>query len=60
MASVTSISDRVPTVDIFLFLFAGLFVMLIKSIAQKEIFSVVVNSLGFFVQVVLLCLVVFK
>jgi hypothetical protein len=60
MAAITSITDRMPTVEIFLFLFAGLFVMLLKSIAAKEVFSVVINSFGFFVQVVLLCLVVFK
>lgn len=60
LSAVTEISDRMPTVEIFLFLYSGLFIFLIKSIATKETFSIVINALGFLVQVILLSLIVFK
>lgn len=60
LSLLTSISDRVPAVDIFLFLYTGLIVFLIRSIVFKETLSVVVNSLGFFCQAIILSLIVFK
>lgn len=60
LANLSSFADRMPPVDIFLLLYSGLFVLLIKAIAAKEIFSMVLNATGFFVQVVFLSLIVFR
>lgn len=54
------IADRMPTVDIVLFVWVGLLLNYIQSIIQKNILNVVTHGVGFFVQAVLLALVLFK
>jgi hypothetical protein len=54
------IADRMPTIDIVLFVWVGLLLNYIQSIIQKNILNVVTHGVGFFVQAVLLALVLFK
>lgn len=54
------IADRMPTVDIVLFVWVGLLLNYIQSIIQKNILNVVTHGVGFFIQAVLLALVLFK
>lgn len=54
------IADRMPTIDIVLFVWVGLLLNYIQAIIQKNILNVVTHGVGFFVQAVLLALVLFK
>lgn len=54
------IADRMPTIDIVLFVWVGLLLNYIQSIIQKNILNVITHGIGFFVQAVLLALVLFK
>lgn len=54
------VSDRMPTIDIVLFVWVGLLLNYIQSIIQKNILNVVTHGVGFFIQAVLLALVLFK
>lgn len=54
------ISDRMPTIDIVLFVWVGLLLNYIQSIIQRNILNIVTHGVGFFVQAVLLALVLFK
>jgi hypothetical protein len=54
------VADRMPTVDIVLFVWVGLLLNYIQSIIQKNILNVVTHGVGFFIQAVLLALVLFK
>ena len=60
LALITGVIDKTTSVDVFVLIFAGLFVMMLRSIAHKEVFSTLVNCTGFFIQLVLMALVVFK
>lgn len=54
------VSDRMPTIDIVLFVWTGLLLNYIQAIIQRNILNVVTHGVGFFVQAVLLALVLFK
>lgn len=54
------ISDRMPTVDIVLFVWIGLLLNYIQSIITKNTLNIITHGIGFFVQAVLLALVLFK
>ena len=60
LSIVSGINDRVPTSDVALFIYLGLVVMLVRSIVQKDLISTLLNGVGFFAQVSLFALVVFK
>lgn len=60
IALLTSITDNAPSLDIFFFVYTGLFLMFLKSFITKDLFGVVINVSGFFVQVILLSMIVFK
>ena len=54
------IADRMPTVDIVLFVWIGLLLNYIQSIINRNILNIVTHGVGFFIQAVLLALVLFK
>lgn len=60
LSLVVGVNDRVPTVEMTLFVWVGLMVLLLKSIIQKDFVNIVLNTFGFFVQVTLFSLIVFK
>jgi hypothetical protein len=54
------ISDRLPSVDVVLFVWTGLMLFFIRAAIAKDILNIVTGGIGFFIQAVLLALVVFK
>jgi len=54
------LSDKLPSLDVVLFLWSGLLLMFIKSLIQRDMLLIITIGLGFFVQAFLLALVVFK
>ena len=60
LALLTHLSDKTPSVDIILFVWAGLVLLFGRSILLKDTLNIVTNALGFIVQATLLALIVFK
>lgn len=54
------ISDRLPSIDVVLFLWTGLILLLIKALVNKDTLNIVTISVGFIVQAGLLGLLVFR
>ena len=59
VANIMGWSDAVPPVDMVIMLQVGLFLFLIRSIAQKDMLYIISNAFGFFTQSVLLAIIVF-
>ncbi|CAB4127424.1 hypothetical protein UFOVP84_180 [uncultured Caudovirales phage] len=53
-------AERVPPLDMTLMIWVGLFLFLIRSIANGDRLYIISNSVGFFFQTVLLILIAFK
>lgn len=60
LAVLTGLTDKMPPVDLVLFVWAGLFCMFIKATIQKDLLNIVTIGFGFFVQAAILALIVFK
>jgi len=54
------ITDKMPSADIILFVWAGLFLNYLQAIIKKNMLIIVTHGIGFFIQAVLLVMVVFK
>jgi len=54
------ISDRLPSVDIVIFVWVGLLLFFLRSTLIKDTLGIVTGGIGFFIQAGLLALVVFK
>lgn len=53
-------SDRLPSLDVVVFAWGGLLLMFIKSLITKDMLNIITIGFGFFIQAILLALVVFK
>jgi hypothetical protein len=60
IAVLTGLTEKMPPVDLVLFVWAGLFALFIKATIQKDLLNIVTIGFGFFVQAALLALIVFK
>lgn len=60
IAILTGLTEKVPPVDLVLFMWAGLFLFFIKSAISKDLLNIVTIGLGFFVQASLMALILFK
>lgn len=60
VAVLMGVSDRLPSVDIVAFVWAGLILLFIRATIAGSIIKILTMGLGFFAQAVLLALVVFK
>ena len=60
IAVLTGLTEKMPPVDLVLFVWAGLFSLFIKATIQKDLLNIVTIGFGFFVQAALLALIVFK
>jgi hypothetical protein len=60
IAVLTGLTEKMPPVDLVLFVWAGLFCLFIKATIQKDLLNIVTIGFGFFVQAALLALIVFK
>jgi hypothetical protein len=60
VAVLTGLTEKMPPVDMVLFIWLGLFLLFIKATIQKDLLNIVTIGFGFFVQAALLALIVFK
>lgn len=60
VALMLGVSDHLPTIDVVLFVWAGLVLMFIKSVLTKDTLITITISAGFIVQSVLLGFLIFK
>lgn len=59
LAVIFGYSNNLPPLDMVLMLQAGLFLFLVRAIAQNDKLYMISNGVGFFMQSVLLSLIVF-
>lgn len=55
-----AISDKLPSLDVVFFIWTGLLLFFIRALIKKDMLNIVTNGVGFFIQAVLLGIVVFK
>ena len=60
LAVLMGISDKLPSVDVVLFVWSGLLLFFLRATIVKDTLNVVTGGIGFFIQATLLALVVFK
>jgi hypothetical protein len=60
LALMTGLSDRTPSLDIVLFMWAGLVLLFMRAVVIKDMLNVVTVGAGFIVQAVLMALILFK
>lgn len=60
LAILTGLTDKMPPVDLILFMWAGLFCFFVKATIQRDLLNIITIGLGFFVQASILALIVFK
>jgi len=59
VAVIAGWSDRLPPLDMILMIWAGLFLFLIRGIAQKDWLYIVSNAIGFALQSLLISIILF-
>jgi len=60
LALIFGISNTLPSLDVVFFIWTGLLLFFVKSLIKRDMLNIITNGLGFFVQAVLLGMVVFK
>ena len=60
IAVLLGVSDRLPSVDVVIFVWTGLLLMFLRSVFNKDNIGIITGGMGFFIQALLLALVVFK
>jgi hypothetical protein len=60
LAVMSGLTDKMPSVDLVLLVWAGLTLLFVKSAVQKDMLNVVTIGVGFIVQAVMMALIFFK
>ena len=60
LAVLTGLTEKMPPVDLVLFAWSGLFCFFVKATIQKDVLNIVTIGFGFFVQAMLMALIIFK
>lgn len=60
LALLTGLSDRTPSIDIVLFVWAGLILLFGRAIILKDTFNIITIGAGFMVQAIIMALILFK
>ena len=60
LALMTGMSDRPPSLDIVLFMWAGLVLLFMRAVVIKDMLNIVTVGAGFIVQAVLMALILFR
>ena len=60
LALMTGLSDRTPSLDIVLFMWAGLVLLFLRAVVLKDMLNIITVGTGFIVQAVLMALILFK
>ena len=60
LALMTGLSDRTPSLDIVLFMRAGLVLLFMRAVVLRDMLNIVTIGVGFIAQAVLMALILFK
>jgi hypothetical protein len=60
LALMTGLTDRLPSVDIVLFIWAGLVLLFARAVVLKDQLNIVTIGIGFIAQAVLMAFILFK
>jgi hypothetical protein len=60
MALMAGLTDRMPSLDMVLFIWAALLLMFVRAILLKNSFNIISNGLGFVSQAVVMAFILFK
>lgn len=60
IAILTGLTEKVPPVDMVLFMWGGLFLYFVRSTINRDLLNIITIGLGFFVQAGLMALILFK
>ena len=60
LALMTGLSDRLPSVDIVLFIWAGLVLLFARAIVLRDQLNIITIGAGFIAQAVLMAFILFK
>jgi hypothetical protein len=60
LALMSGLTDRTPSIDVILLVWAGLGLLYAKAILQKDMLNIITIGGGFIVQAVLMVLIFFK
>ena len=60
LALMTGLSDRTPSLDIVMFIYAGLVLLFARAIVLKDQLNVITIGVGFICQAMLMAFILFK
>ena len=60
LALLAGLNDRLPSVDIVLFIWAGLILLFARAILLKDILNIITIGVGFMAQAVVMAFILFK
>jgi hypothetical protein len=60
LAILTGLTEKMPPVDLILFIWVALFCFFVKATIQRDLLNIITIGFGFFVQASILALIVFK
>lgn len=60
LALMQGLSDHTPSLDVVLFMWAGLLLMFVRAVVLKDVLNILTIGLGFAMQAVLMAFILFK
>ena len=60
LALMTGLSDKVPSLDMVMFLWASLILLFARAIVLKDMLNIITISIGFMIQASLMAMILFK
>ena len=60
VAVLTGLTEKLPPVDIVILMWLGLFMFFVRSVIAKDLLNIITIGFGFFVQAILMALIIFK
>ena len=60
LALMTGLSDKVPSLDMVMFLWASLILLFGRAIVLRDMLNIITISVGFMIQAILMAMILFK
>ena len=60
VAVLTGLTEKLPPVDMVALMWLGLFTFFVRSVIAKDLINIITIGFGFFVQAMLMALIIFK
>jgi hypothetical protein len=60
VAVLTGLTEKLPPVDMVALMWLGLFTFFIRSVIVKDLLNIITIGFGFFIQAMLMALIIFK